>query len=278
MGPQARSVIQASRLGSSAAPPQGWDTCAHRESPEVWHVGSSRGPPGCGLSTGRPGAGVPLKAAVVGGCAEEGGESQARSQTTLHPEAHRRLHRSRLGPVQPAALCCPPVAAAQRPTPPPTRPQLRAAGGARGRAAREAAGLWLSGRGPQGPGHPHCGLCHALPIPGGPRAAPHEGITRAQTWPPTHTDHAHAIQGRPRWPGRAARSQGQRQGPCHGRRPCPPHSDPGPPGLPPSAMQGAARSHADEGRPGLQPAFPPTPRRPGVSAWLQSPLPKDLQM
>lgn len=200
---------------------------------QAWGRGAPEGSGGRGLCRGagkaKPAARPPSTPRPIGGCIEH---------------AH---------PVQPAALCCPPVAATQGPTPPPTRPQLRAAGWARGqpagpgggRAAGEAARPWLSGGGPQGPGHPHCGLCHALPIPGGPRAAPHEGITCAQTWPATHTDHAHAIQGRPRWPGRAARSRGQRQGPCHGRRPCPPHSDPGPPGLPPSATQGAARSHAD---------------------------------
>ena len=208
---------------------------------------------------------MPLKAAVVGGCAGGAGKAKpaARLPSTPRPTGGCIEHRLRAacGPLLPPCGS----QAGTHPAPNTSTAQGNrlgqgAASGARGWAAGEAAGLWLSGRGPQGPGHPHCGLCHALPIPGGPRAAPHEGIIRAQTWPPTHTDHPHAVQGRPRWPGRAARSRGQRQGPGHGRRPRPPHSDPGPPGLPPSATQGAARRHADGlrgGRGRSQPVLPP---------------------
>lgn len=109
-----------------------------QEEPGSLACGGSGGPPGYGLSTGRPGVGVPL-AAVVWGYAG-GSESQACSQMTLHPEAPRRLRGARSGPVRPAALCCPPVAAVQGPVPPPTRPQLTEAGRARGRAAGEEAG------------------------------------------------------------------------------------------------------------------------------------------
>lgn len=177
-------------------------------------------------------------------------------------------------PVRPAALCCPPVAAAQGPALPPR--VHSSAAGARGWGA----GSWgggrarLSGRGPQGPGHPPTlQPRHTLPTPGDPRAAPRKGVTHTQTAPSPHWCSYH--------PGAAspARQSSKEPGP---------ESGPGAPfimaadlalltptqahrGSQPSVTRGAARSHtAASGAARASARLTPAPRRPGVSAWLCS--------
>ena len=93
MGPQARSVAHASRLGSSAASPRLGHLCPQGEPRSLARgeqLGASRTWTRHRQAWGR---GAPEGSGGQGLCRGVG-ESQARSQTTLHPEAHRRLHRA----------------------------------------------------------------------------------------------------------------------------------------------------------------------------------------
>lgn len=207
------------------------------------------------------------------GATQEDRESQAHSQTTLHPEAPRRLHGARSGPcgLQPSAA---PLWWLRRDPRCPPRVHSSAAGG-RGWGA----GSWgggrarLSGRGPQGPGHPPTlQPSHTLPTPGDPRAAPRKGVTHTQTAPSPHWCSYHPGAA---WPARQSSKEPGPEtgpgGPYHGHRPRPPHADTGPRGSQPSATQGAARSHtAASGAARASARLTPAPRRPEVSARLCS--------
>lgn len=239
-----------SRLGSSAVPTRLRQLCPQGEPGSL----ARGGQPGASRMWTRHrqawGRGAPEGSSGRGLCRGAGkAKPTARPPSTLRPTGGCIEHAH---PVQPAALCCPPVAATQGPTPPPTRPQLRAAGWARGQPAGPGAGGQLGrrlGRGCLGGGHRDLGThtagcvtpCPSLGAPGQPhtRASPalrHGPRPTLITFMPSR--------GGPAGPAEQ-QGAGAREGPCHGRRPCPPHSDPGPPGLPPSATQGAARSHAD---------------------------------
>lgn len=137
-------------------------------------------------------------------------------------------------PVRPAALCCPPVAAAQGPALPPSVHSSAAGGRGWGAGSWGGGRARLSGRGPQGPGHPPTlQPRHTLPTPGDPRAAPRKGVTHTQTAPSPHWCSYHPGAASPaRQSSKEPGPETGPGGPYHGHRPRPPQADTGPPGLP----------------------------------------------
>lgn len=252
MGPSSQISGTASARGPQ--PPPWLRHWRLQGEPEVWHGGMG-GLQGCGLRKAGLGRECPWQ--WWSGATQEDRESQAHSQTTLHPEAPREAAWSRRsGPCAVPASLLPPVAKARDPRCPQS-PQLcsRRAGLGCGQLGREAE-PGHSGAGATGTWAPtHTAATSHPAHPWGPQGSPTKGVTHTQTAPSPHWCSYHP--GQPR----AGPAEQQGAGPESGpgapfimAAPRSPHADTvASPGLPTvsNTRSGQEPHSVPQGQPGL---------------------------
>lgn len=232
MGPQARSAAQLPARGPQ--PPPMAKTLA--PTGRAWKSGMWGAAGGLqDVDSAQAGLGRECPWQWWSGATQEDRESQAHSQTTLHPEAPRRLHGAGSGPCAACSPLLPPCGGCAGTRAAPQSPQLcsRRAGlgcGQLGRRPSEA--IWAGATGTWAPTHTAATSHPAHPW--GPQGSPTQGGHPHSDGPqPTLVliPSRGSLAGPAEQQGAGARVRPW--GPFyHGRRPRPPHADTGPPGLP----------------------------------------------